>query len=280
MDYRYRYEGRLIMKTYKKLFLIVFVVLLILGTIPMFAISTRAEAKESAVTVTLESDKTSISKNTLYVRLKLSGDKIYGISGELLYSDELSLLSGKGYSGWTFERNGDIFCTYGTSPLGSETEVLQLTFYVSPSALAGKTVSIQLQNLKVSNGEKDAAPIFIHLQNINVSNGAKDTAVKTISWDTGADDTPSGGCYVATAVYGSYDCPEVWTLRRYRDETLAKTWYGRAFIHTYYAISPTLVKWFGDTAWFKTLWRKPLDRMVETLNAEGVANTPYQDTVW
>src|SRR5699024_12626084 len=23
----------------------------------------------------------------------------------------------------------------------------------------------------------------------------------------------SGGCYVATAVYGSYDCPEVWTLR-------------------------------------------------------------------
>ena len=33
----------------------------------------------------------------------------------------------------------------------------------------------------------------------------------------------SGGCYVATAVYGSYDCPEVWTLRRYRDYTLAAT---------------------------------------------------------
>ena len=54
-------------------------------------------------------------------------------------------------------------------------------------------------------------------------------------------------CYVATAVYGSYDCPEVWILRRYRDYTLAETWYGRAFIHTYYAISPTLVKWFGHT---------------------------------
>ena len=40
----------------------------------------------------------------------------------------------------------------------------------------------------------------------------------------------SGGCYVATAVYGSYDCPQVWTLRRYRDYTLAETWYGRAFI--------------------------------------------------
>ena len=40
----------------------------------------------------------------------------------------------------------------------------------------------------------------------------------------------SDGCYVATAVYGSYDCPQVWTLRRFRDNALAKTWYGRACI--------------------------------------------------
>ena len=39
-----------------------------------------------------------------------------------------------------------------------------------------------------------------------------------------------GGCYIATCVYGSYDCPEVWTLRRYRDYTLDLTWYGRTFI--------------------------------------------------
>ncbi len=90
----------------------------------------------------------------------------------------------------------------------------------------------------------------------------------------------SGGCYVATAVYGSYDCPQVWTLRRYRDYTLAETWYGRAFIRTYYAISPTLVKWFGETEWFKNLWKPTLDRMVRQLNAEGVANTPYQDRNW
>ena len=88
------------------------------------------------------------------------------------------------------------------------------------------------------------------------------------------------GCYVATAVYGSYDCPQVWTLRRYRDNTLAKTWYGRAFIRTYYAISPTLVKWFGDTAWFKAMWKGKLDRMVANLQAEGVESTPYEDKNW
>ena len=92
--------------------------------------------------------------------------------------------------------------------------------------------------------------------------------------------TSKGGCYVATAIYGSYDCPQVWTLRRYRDNTLASTWYGRAFIHTYYAISPTLVKWFGDTKWFKKMWQGKLDRMVAKLNAEGVEDTPYEDKNW
>lgn len=90
----------------------------------------------------------------------------------------------------------------------------------------------------------------------------------------------ASGCYVATAVYGSYDCPQVWTLRRFRDFTLAETWYGRAFIRTYYAISPTLVKWFGHTEWFKKMWKGKLDRMVANLNAEGVEDTPYEDKVW
>ncbi len=90
----------------------------------------------------------------------------------------------------------------------------------------------------------------------------------------------SGGCYVATAVYGSYDCPEVWTLRRYRDNTLAENWYGRVFIKAYYAVSPTLVKWFGNTAWFKKMWQGTLDRMVTDLHSKGFESTPYEDKEW
>lgn len=89
-----------------------------------------------------------------------------------------------------------------------------------------------------------------------------------------------GGCYVATAVYGSYDCPEVWTLRRFRDHALAATWYGRVFIRVYYAITPTLVKWFGGTGWFKNMWKPVLDKMVEKLNDNGVENTAYRDREW
>lgn len=92
--------------------------------------------------------------------------------------------------------------------------------------------------------------------------------------------TSSGGCYVATAVYGSYDCPQVWTLRRFRDDVLASSFVGRLFIRTYYAISPTLVKWFGHCDWFRNLWKPTLDRMVAKLNANGTADTPYQDRSW
>lgn len=88
------------------------------------------------------------------------------------------------------------------------------------------------------------------------------------------------GCYIATAVYGSYDCPQVWTLRRFRDSTLAETWYGRTFIYTYYTISPTLVKIFGNTEWFKKMWKGILDRMIEKLKAEGIEDTPYKDKNW
>lgn len=85
------------------------------------------------------------------------------------------------------------------------------------------------------------------------------------------------GCYIATAVYGSYDCPEVWTLRRFRDYTLDENLLGRIFIKIYYATSPTLVKWFGQSNVFKSLLRNGLDRLVTALQRKGYEDTPYND---
>ncbi|MCB7038991.1 CFI-box-CTERM domain-containing protein [Eggerthella sinensis] len=91
------------------------------------------------------------------------------------------------------------------------------------------------------------------------------------------DNRNTGGCYVATAVYGSYDCPQVWTLRRYRDYALARTWYGRVFIKSYYLISPFLVKRFGHKEWLKAMCRRKLDRMVDKLQYAGFLSAPYED---
>ena len=105
------------------------------------------------------------------------------------------------------------------------------------------------------------------------------TENRTTSSYTQNEQTKKSGCYVATCVYGSYDCPQVWTLRRFRDNTLNKSWYGRLFIRFYYAISPSLVRLFGKTKWFKKFWKKRLDRMIEKLQTKGIENTPYNDKI-
>ena len=87
----------------------------------------------------------------------------------------------------------------------------------------------------------------------------------------------SGGCYIATAVYGSYDCPEVWGLRRYRDYSLKISVLGRLFIRIYYAVSPAFVKLFGKKAWFKLLGRKFLDKRVAALKEAGYSEEEYRD---
>ena len=85
------------------------------------------------------------------------------------------------------------------------------------------------------------------------------------------------GCYVATCVYGSYDCPEVWVLRRYRDNTLDNNFLGKAFIKVYYALSPTLVKLFGKQKWFIYACKSIINLVVNKLLAKGIENTPYSD---
>lgn len=87
----------------------------------------------------------------------------------------------------------------------------------------------------------------------------------------------NNGCYIATCVYGAYDCPQVWALRRYRDNVLKRVWYGRAFVCMYYAISPTLVKLFGEKKWFRIPCKKALDEVVRKIVSSGTSTSPYED---
>ena len=136
-------------------------------------------------------------------------------------------------------------------------------------------------NLQIDKLAKTVCPMFIidEQSKLDLRYMVRQELKKTHP-DSKALEVSSGCCYVATCVYGSYDCPEVWTLRRFRDNKLAETWYGRAFVKTYYAISPTLVKWFGHTEWIKRMWRGTLDRMVKNLQEQGFEDTPYNDRKW
>lgn len=66
------------------------------------------------------------------------------------------------------------------------------------------------------------------------------------------------GCFVATAVFGSYQHPDVITFRRFRDRTLRTTDAGRAFIDWYYRTGPSMGSWLNDRPGLKPVVRLPL----------------------
>ena len=91
------------------------------------------------------------------------------------------------------------------------------------------------------------------------------------------DDDDAAACYIATCAYGSYDCPEVWVLRRFRDNVLAQSGFGRRFIRLYYSVSPKLVRVFGSNQQVKRIWRSCLNPLVSALQKRGFSNEPYTD---
>lgn len=83
---------------------------------------------------------------------------------------------------------------------------------------------------------------------------------------TSTSQSDRGGCYIATAVYGSYDAPEVLTLRSFRDQVLQKHWLGRCFIKAYYFLSPPIAKRLKNARKINYLVRTALDRFVALLS--------------
>jgi|GEM_PF-1802617 len=77
--------------------------------------------------------------------------------------------------------------------------------------------------------------------------------------------TKSSGCYIATAVYGSYDAPEVLVLRRFRDDSLYKKCFGRLFIQLYYKFSPPIAEKLIYARRLNSIVRIVLNRFVKRL---------------
>ena len=72
----------------------------------------------------------------------------------------------------------------------------------------------------------------------------------------------SSGCYIATMVYGDYDHPQVIILRKFRDNVLDNSIFGRWFIKTYYQYSPNLVKKMKNKQIVNSVIRKILNLIV------------------
>ena len=71
-----------------------------------------------------------------------------------------------------------------------------------------------------------------------------------------------GGCFIATAAYGSYSEPHVLTLREFRDTVLDKTVLGKLFIRCYYKTSPPIANMIASREYAKKVVRVLLKPIV------------------
>lgn len=78
----------------------------------------------------------------------------------------------------------------------------------------------------------------------------------------------SEGCFIATAVYGSYAADEVLILREFRDRTLASYSLGRFLIRFYYFVSPPIAELLEVFTFAKKPTKYVLDKVVSYVKTE------------
>lgn len=90
------------------------------------------------------------------------------------------------------------------------------------------------------------------------------TATLKVNINTPIDPVPEvpGGCFIATAAYGSLLDSHVATLRQFRDEQLMTTAAGQAFVKTYYTVSPPMADVIARNPSLRSASRAMLTPMV------------------
>jgi hypothetical protein len=71
------------------------------------------------------------------------------------------------------------------------------------------------------------------------------------------------GCFIATAVYGSYEAPEVVILRHFRDSQLKNTAFGNLMITIYYFLSPAVARVILKSSLLSKISRSVLDTFIK-----------------
>lgn len=92
-----------------------------------------------------------------------------------------------------------------------------------------------------------------------------------VSGSTPSSSGGSGGCFIATAAYGSYLEPEVMVLRAFRDDVLLTNPVGRSLVDFYYRVSPPVADVIARHRPLKIATRLVLTPVVYGMKYPGVS---------
>ena len=67
-----------------------------------------------------------------------------------------------------------------------------------------------------------------------------------------------GGCFIATAAYGSPTAEQLDVLREFRDDILLESGVGSQFVALYYRLSPPVADFISGNSFLKTVVRELL----------------------
>ena len=129
----------------------------------------------------------------------------------------------------------------GSPVILSDSTVVKPTFTASDVGLGGETLTF-----KVTVTDADALE-SIDITKVNVSVSSGKTVVAT--------DGGGGGCFIATAAYGSLMEPHVKILRDFRDRFLLGNTLGDSFVRLYYTYSPPIADFIAEHDILKSMVR-------------------------
>lgn len=187
-----------------------------------------------------------------YVNAMLQSMHLLGLAFLLFPNAEYARLITEIYSNVTNEFFGNI------------TGNVFITEYVYQTAQMEYILSVVEKYLKEQNPSYH--PEAEERYNLDCKmNALKGRLEKLIEKEQKLIEDSKSGCFIATAVYGDYEAPEVLVLRSFRDNVLRQSVLGRTFIRTYYATSPRIADWLRFHDSIKGGVKKLLDRFVDYL---------------